>query len=59
MSTDNNDSKYVYIALGFGAFIIICSMIKNFKLLDFLYLISIAQVIIRYGLVCRKERRNR
>lgn len=59
MSTNNNDSKYVYIALILGVFIMVCSMIENFKLLDFLYLISIAQVIIRYGLICRKEKRNR
>lgn len=58
MSTNNDGSKYVYMALGFGTFIIFCSFITDFKMLDFLYLSAIFYIFVRYRIACRKEKKN-
>lgn len=58
MSTNNDCSKYVCIAMCFGTFVIFCSFLKDFNILDLLYLICVACFFVRYRLICRKEKRN-
>ncbi len=58
MSTNNEGSKYVYMALGFSLFAIFGSLIVDFNMIDFLYLVLIFCAFIKYKIICRKEKKN-